>query len=294
MVSSVLLSWALLAHGADPRPITADEAGANLIKFFVTIVLALVMVVPVLLPLFKSEGTEAEADSSELAAEKNFSLIGWVGVGLMLVLSMAWWLTRTSLVELNTKEAPIEDHTHTQEQGGQIAMWSDFHAEVSRIESGEVRIHLTDSFNRPIAARFFEAEFAPMVSDDDASTSEDDADSPTAGDATASTSEDDADSLTPADATDIVDPSRAIPGTKAPRGALASPTGGADAKSPLGPGAKMALPSLNDSYRFAHLDRKVTAYRVRVTTPGWFVTLKFEFTEGKGKHSLPIWCSVIR
>ena len=271
MVSSVLLSWALLAHGADPRPITADEAGANLIKFFVTIVLALVMVVPVLLPLFKSDPVQAEADSSELAAEKNFSLIGWVGVGLMLVLSMAWWLTRTSLVELNTKEVPIQDHNHTQEQGGQIAMWSDFHAEVSRIESGEVRIHLTDSFNRPIAARFFEAEFAPMDTDDAASTSADDA-----------------------DIDDVGSTTRDAAGAKAPRGAVASPAGEANSKSPLGPGAKMALPSLNDSYRFAHLDRNVRAYRVRVTTPGWFVTLKFEFTEGKGKRSLPIWCSVVR
>lgn len=279
MVSSVLLSWALLAHGADPRPITADEAGANLIKFFVTVVLALVMVVPVLLPLFKSEPEQAEADSSELAAERNFSLIGWVGVGLMLVLSMAWWLTRTSLVELNTKEVPIEDHNHTQEQGGQIAMWSDFHAEVSRIESGEVRIHLTDSFNRPIAARFFEAEFAPMITDDASSTSADDA---------ASTSADDA------DIDDAGSTTRDATRAKAPRGAVASPAGEANSKSPLGPGAKMALPSLNDSYRFAHLDRKVQAYRVRVTTPGWFVTLKFEFTDGKGKRSLPIWCSVVR
>ncbi len=249
MVSSILLSLALLAHGADPRPISADEATANLVKFFVTIALALVMIVPVLTPLFRPESSGDEPSQGTQPSQKNLSLVGWVGVGLMLVLSMAWWLTRTSIVELTTKETPMPDHAHTQEKGGQIAMWADFHAEVSRIESGEVRIHLTDSYNRPIAARFFEAEIAPVAG-------------PPA--------------LTPSP----------TPGA----GASATPVDNSQSGQSLGEGAKATLPSLNDTYRFAQLGREDKSYRVRVTTPGWSVTLKFEFDEGKGRRSLPIWC----
>lgn len=249
MVSSVLLSLALLAHGADPRPISADEATANMVKFFVTIALALVMIGPILAPLFRPESPGDEPSQGTQTAQKNLSLVGWVGVGLMLVLSMAWWLTRTSIVELSTQETPMPEHAHTQEKGGQIAMWADFHAEVSRIESGEVRIHLTDSYNRPIAARFFEAEIVPV-----APSSE----------------------VTPS-------PS---PGVRA----SATPTGDAEIDPSLGPGAKATLASLNDTYRFAQLRREDKAYRVRVATPGWSVTLKFEFDEGRGRRSLPIWC----
>ncbi len=247
MVSTLLLNLALFAHGADPRPISGDEATANLVKFFVTIFLALMMITPVLAPLFRPESSQ-EQSPHEPAPPKNLGLIGWVGVGLMLVLSMSWWLARTSIVELNTKEGPKPDHAHTSEQGGQIAMWADFHAEVSRIESGEVRIHLTDSYNRAIAARFFQAEIQPI----------------------------ELSSATPT-------PTAAVPGASAtPVDSL--PDGR------LGPNSVETVPSLNDTYRFASLPRESKAYRIRIQTPGWSVTLKFEFDEGRGRRSLPIWC----
>lgn len=255
MVSSVLLSLALLAHGADPRPISADEATANLVKFFVTIALALIMIVPVLAPLFRSDSEGPESATSPGADPKNLSLVGWVGLGLMVILSMAWWLTRTSFVELTTPEADMPEHVHTQERGGQIAMWADFHAEVSRIESGEVRIHLTDSYSRPIAARFFQAEIEPLASE------------------------------VGTDATP--DPSASA--TPQPR-ASATPTSSSGGASSLGPAAKEALASLNDTYRFVQMPRETKKYRIKVSTPGWSVTLKFEFDEGKGRRSLPIWC----
>ena len=151
----------LLAHGADPRPIRWDEATANLVKFFVTIMLALVMSYPVLAPLFPKKGEQEREEPSE-PSEGSSGLVGWVAIGLTLVLSMAWWLTRTSIIELTTAETPKPNHAHAQENGGQIAMWGDFHAEVARIQSGEVRVYLTDSYNRPIAARFFEAEITPI------------------------------------------------------------------------------------------------------------------------------------
>ena len=256
MVSAILLNLALLAHGADPRPISGDEATANLVKFFVTIFLALMMVTPVLAPLFRADDSK-ERSPQEQAPPKNLALVGWVGIGLMLVLSMSWWLARTSLVELTTKEAPLPDHTHTIEQGGQMAMWSDFHAEVSRIESGEVRIHLSDSYNRPIAARFFQAEIVSVE--------------PTV----APTSEN--------------SPAPTVNETPVPR-ASATPTDDGSPRNSLGINAVETSPALNDTYRFAVLPREAKAYRVRVKTPGWSVTLKFEFDEGRGRRSLPIWC----
>lgn len=222
-----LLSFLLWAHGADPRPIRIDEASANLVKFFVTILIALVMTYPVLAPLFPKKARDAEAPAE--ASEANSGVVGWVALGLLLVLSMAWWLTRTSIVELNAQETPIADHAHVQERGGQVAMWGDFHAEVARIESGEVRVYLTDSYNRPISARFFEAEVAPV---------------------------------------------------KAGTGANSEPTAE----------PKPTISALDDSYRFALLGQEARAYRVKVSTPGWSVKLKFEFDNERGRRSLPLWC----
>ncbi len=254
----------LLAHGADPRPISWDEATANLVKFFVTILLAVLMSYPVLAPLFTGEGEETEGEGEEQKpaspTENNSGLLGWVGLGLLLMLSMAWWLTRTSIVELTAAVDPTPEHAHTQEKGGQVAMWGDFHAEVSRIESGEVRVYLTDSYNRPIAARFFDAEITPFAPDSEA------APAPTEGSAEAS--------ATPvAVATPNQPPSQP---EEAPTASAVVP--------------HSTMPALNDSYRFARLGQERKAYRVKVKTPGWSVTLKFVFDGENGRRSLPIWC----
>lgn len=241
----------LLAHGADPRPISWDEATANLVKFFVTILLAVLMSYPVLAPLFTGEDEAADDDAVEQqpapATDQNSGLLGWVGIGLLLMLSMAWWLTRTSIVELTAASTPTPEHAHTQEMGGQVAMWGDFHAEVSRIESGEVRVYLSDAYNRPIAARFFEAEITPFQEP----------------------AKDSSPLATPTD----------------------KPSPASDLSTAPSPGtARLTKPALNESYRFARLDQQDKAYRVKVKTPGWSVTLKFVFDGENGRRSLPIWC----
>lgn len=164
----------LLAHGADPRPLDWDEALANLVKFGVTFLMIGFMSYPILAPLFsttgKSERDESETAEPPLPADQapehrldNRDVVGWVGMGLLLVISMFWWLARSSLVEVLTEEPSMkEDHAHAQMAGGQVAMWGDFHAEVSRIESGEVRIYLRDSYNRDISAQFFDAKVLPL------------------------------------------------------------------------------------------------------------------------------------
>ena len=144
----------------------------------------------------------------------------------------------------------MPDHGHTQERGGQVAMWGDFHAEVARIESGEVRVYLTDSYNRPIAARFFDAQVTPYdpVPQPDR----------------------------PAEATAVATATPLNEDTSRPSPAESKP--------------RPTLPALNDSYRFARMERDDKAYRVKVSTPGWSVTLKFQFDGENGRRSLPIWC----
>ena len=260
----------LLAHGADPRPIRWDEATANLVKFFVTILLALVMSYPVLAPLFPKKG-EAEREEPAEASEDSSGLVGWVAIGLTLVLSMAWWLTRTSIVELTTAETPMPNHAHAQERGGQIAMWGDFHAEVARIQSGEVRVYLTDSYNRPIAARFFEAEITPVSDKMDAALQ---------GSRSVVPSQPDGVAVPVAASTPAADSPIKVTGWT-PKNSAGSKFAGE---------TKAAIPGLADDYRFALMGEEWKAYRVKVKTPGWSVNLKFAFDGPSGRRSLPIWC----
>lgn len=159
----------LFGHGSDPTPLAWDEALANLVKFGVTFILIAFLSYPVLAPLLTEtevedteEGT-GDAEGPSAPDKTRSDIVGWIAVALITVLAVGWWLARTSFVEVMTEEQRIEeDHAHTQEKGGQVAMWGDFHAEVVRIESGEVRVYLRDAYNRDIAARYFEAEIQPI------------------------------------------------------------------------------------------------------------------------------------
>ncbi|HIB68683.1 MAG TPA: hypothetical protein EYO33_27230 [Phycisphaerales bacterium] len=260
-VASAIVGF-LLAHGADPTPLAWDEALANLVKFAVTFVLIGFMSYPVLGPLLSDvkgskdrtpAGCEGEKVANEPESGKQ-EVVGWIGVGLVLVFALGWWLARTSLVEVMTEESQeTEDHAHTQTEGGQIAMWGDFHAEVVRVESGEVRIYLSDSYNRDIAARFFDAEIVPLPK------------------------------------TDSSDPSPSTGATATP--VPAEPT--SVTPSPSQESFKTEA-SLNDTYRFARIDRQFDAYKVKVSTPGWTSSLRFDFDGSKGRRSLPIWCAAPR
>lgn len=254
-LASESISVFLLAHGADPTPLAWDEALANLVKFFVTFLVIGFMSYPVLAPLLKEGDTNQEEGPGQSdqgpPSKKNFSTnesAGWVAIGLVLVFALGWWLTRTSLVEVMTEEKnEKEEHAHTQTEGGQVAMWGDFHAEVVRVESGEVRIYLTDSYNRDIAARFFEAEIEPLERVDGGSKSPE------------------------------------------PKATAVPRTEMSDIKNQ--PRFLQTKASLNDAYRFARVERSYNLYRIKVSTPGWTASLKFDFDGSKGRRSLPIWCA---
>lgn len=210
----------LFGHGADPTPLDWDEALANIVKLAVTFLIVGVMAYPVVSPLLPKSDAPKDAE-----APRN-DLLGWFGLALFLFFAMGWWLTRTSFVEVMTEEPSRQEHAHTQIEGGQVAMWGDFHAEVVRVETGEVRVYLSDAYNRPIAARYFEASVANFEND------------------AANSAED----------------------------------------------FQTTTPSLDDKFRFARMDRDQNSVRVKVGTPGWSVTLKFDFDKEGGRRSLPIWC----
>lgn len=226
MVPGLDQFFLLLAHGADPTPLAWDEALANLVKFTVAFLLIAFMSYPVLGPLLQDEMKPKEK------GKPKSQIMGWVGIAALVVLALGWWLARSSIVEIMTEEPKNrEDHAHTQSEGGQVAMWGDFHAEVVRVESGELRIYLRDSYNRDIAARFFDAQVQ---------------------------------TLEPEEAKKEAAPTRPFHPTKA---------------------------ALNDAYRFARMPLEVKSYRVKVTTPGWSTTLRFQFDGARGRRSLPIWCA---
>ena len=230
---SQLAAIFLLAHGADPTPLDWDEALANLVKFTVTIAMIGFMAYPILAPLLTGPPAKAEATDGvrETPGGLKNEIVGWIALGLVIVLGLGWWLLRTSVVEVMTEETRMsEEHAHTQTEGGQVAMWADFHAEVVRVESGEIRIYLRDSYNRDIDARYFEAEIVPLEKD-------------------------------------------TLQDSEAEQAFV------------------VASASLNDAYRFARLPREFTTYRLRISTPGWSTTLKFDFDGTQGRRSLPIWCA---
>lgn len=139
-----------LAHGADPTPLPWDELLANIIKFTVTIGMVIAFAGQILAPLFK--------DADE---KRKQQLVGWVAMAALLVLGMGWWLTRQTLTEAVAEDPRNAKHAeHANRSGGQVVMWGDYHAEVSRLVSGEFRLHLTDAYARPIGNQHFKAEIA--------------------------------------------------------------------------------------------------------------------------------------
>ncbi len=138
----------LLAHGADPRPLPTEDAVLRACVF---------LVFAGLVSLFTWyrlwQPSLQNADSTEPSTDW-----GWQLFCALLLATFGWWLFRTVSVEMSLPKNTGIDHTHTPIEGGQVVMWWDFHAEISRVESGELRVFITDSYDRRILSDFYRIE----------------------------------------------------------------------------------------------------------------------------------------
>lgn len=147
MVSAGLF---VLAHGNDPRALPPAELFGNWALAIVTLLLAGGLARLALTPVLREATPEQR---SEIAA--------WTAIALGVLVAMATWITRQSLVEGISPPPPPREHGHAEYHGGQMAMWGEYHAEVARAESGEYRVWLSDVYRRPISAQFFEVTLYP-------------------------------------------------------------------------------------------------------------------------------------
>ena len=145
-----LSGFLVLAHGNDPGSLPPVELFGNWALAIVTLVMTAALARMMLAPVL----SQTEGQTRSQAAF-------WAAMSLAVLLAMATWITRQSLVEATSPPPPPEQHMHSVYHGGQITMWGDYHAEVARNVSGEYRMWLSDAFRRPIAARYFTATLYP-------------------------------------------------------------------------------------------------------------------------------------
>ncbi|MCW5867670.1 MAG: hypothetical protein KIS61_10435, partial [Candidatus Eremiobacteraeota bacterium] len=104
-----------------------------------------------LAPLFSQD--DEPKSRSEIA--------GWTAISMGVLVAMATWITRQSLVEAMAPPPAPAEHAHSIYHGGQMVMWGDYHAEVARAVSGEYRVWLTDVYRRSISAEYFSGTIYP-------------------------------------------------------------------------------------------------------------------------------------
>ena len=140
----------LLAHGNDPQPL----------PWFVLLADAMVAIVAMGLAAFFSRN-ELAPIFREMDPKKRPEVAGWVAVALGMLIATGAWVTRESLMEV---VVPVRDglkHLHSLGNGGQVAMWGDYHAELARNVTGEYRMFFTDAYQRPISSEYFEGRLVP-------------------------------------------------------------------------------------------------------------------------------------
>ncbi|MFN8610104.1 MAG: hypothetical protein U0931_21355 [Vulcanimicrobiota bacterium] len=139
------------AHGNDPGFLPPIELFGNWVLAIVTLVMAGGLARMALGPLLEQPGD----------AKSRSEIAGWTAISLGLLVAMATWITRQSLLEAVSPAVPPQEHAHSMYHGGQMVMWGDYHAEVARAVSGEYRLWMTDKYRRSISAEFFSGTVAP-------------------------------------------------------------------------------------------------------------------------------------
>lgn len=139
-----------LAHGNDPRALPPAELFGHWALAMVSLLMVAALAGMVLKPVF-----------SEAKPEQRGEIAGWAAISLAVLVGMATWITRSSLIEAVAPPPPPKEHAHAVYHGGQIVMWGDYHAEVARHRSGEYRLWLSDAYRRGISAELFQASVHP-------------------------------------------------------------------------------------------------------------------------------------
>lgn len=150
MVHLSFFSGLAFAHGNDPRALPPAELFGHWALAIVALVLAGAAARMALQPVFE-----------QVQGKSRSELAGWTAVSIGVLVAMATWITRQSLLEATSPPPPPQEHGHALYHGGQIAMWGDYHCEVARVVSGEYRVWLTDVYRRPISAKLFEGTLHP-------------------------------------------------------------------------------------------------------------------------------------
>lgn len=108
-----------------------------------------------------SKSTTGESPTGETGASQVASNIGWVGIALGCLMATAIWVTRQTLYEAVVPGVQDRKHQHALSNGGQVAMWGDYHVEIARHISGEYRVWFADAYQRPIGSDFFSGVLLP-------------------------------------------------------------------------------------------------------------------------------------
>lgn len=105
--------------------------------------------------------SDDDSASGDAAPTQLASNIGWVGIALGCLMATAIWVTRQTLYEAVVPSVQDRKHQHALSNGGQVAMWGDYHVEIARHISGEYRVWFADAYQRPIGSDFFSGELLP-------------------------------------------------------------------------------------------------------------------------------------
>ncbi|MEW6283052.1 MAG: hypothetical protein AB1758_30850, partial [Candidatus Eremiobacterota bacterium] len=146
-----LMPW--LAHGADPSPLTWDEA------------LGTLAVVAAAFGLFALYGYRAMIRLGRDTASPRQARL-WALLGAAFMTAFLGAFVESACRQVSTPAVPQEFHAHYTAYGGQVAMYRNYHIEVTRTPAGEFRVFLSDSYRRPIAAEFFGGGLRPEGSSD--------------------------------------------------------------------------------------------------------------------------------
>ncbi len=133
-----------LAHGADPSPLTWDQALATFVLAFGTVALIVGFGYRGMRTFLRDPGPISRRE-----------VYAWLSVGLVLVVGILYAFLTSAFTQLGTPTQPESFHKHYVSHGGQVAMWQNYHIEVARDESGEFRVWVSDAYRRGISSEYF-------------------------------------------------------------------------------------------------------------------------------------------